>query len=320
MDRRCLLGGLMAGLAQPSAWAQAAPEAGGAPLRLVVPFPPGGSYDVVARLLQPGLASRLRRGVVIENRGGAGGNLGAEAVARAAPDGSTLLLWGDGVLSNAALHRSLPWDPLRDFAPVAMVAVSPVVLSARPGSPPLAGLIAAGLRERRGYSFGTAGNGSPGHIAGALLARLSGVEFQHIPYRGGAPALLDLLAGQIDLASNPLPATLPFLQAGRLAALAVAGDRRALQLPETPAVSELLPGFAVNSWYGVLAPARTPPATVAALAEAFLATAADPAVAASLVSQGFELRTLKPDELGLFMRAEAPRWREMVQLSGAVAE
>jgi tripartite-type tricarboxylate transporter receptor subunit TctC len=316
MRRRLLLTTLAGSLASGPLLAQ---ETTG-PLHLVVPFPPGGSYDVVARLIQAPLAARLRRGIVIENRGGAGGNLGAEAVARAAPDGNTVLLWGDGVLSNAALYRSLPWDPLRDFEPVAMVADSPVVLAARSGSPSLADLIAAGKRERRGYTFGTAGNGSPGHIAGALLGRMTGVEFQHIPYRGGAPALTDLIGGQIDLASNPLPAIIPFIQGGQLVALAVAGERRMPQIPETPTVGELLPGFAVNSWYGVLAPARTPPALVAALSEALIATATDPAVVATLTAQGFAARTLDPEALGAFMRTEAARWRQMVELSGAAVE
>jgi tripartite-type tricarboxylate transporter receptor subunit TctC len=153
-----------------------------------------------------------------------------------------------------------------------------------------------------------------------LLGQMTGVEFQHIPYRGGAPALTDLMGGQIDLASNPLPAILPFIQGGRLVALAVAGEARMPQIPETPTVGELLPGFAVNSWYGVLAPARTPPALVATLAEALLATAADPVVVAALTAQGFEARTLGAEALGAFMRTEAPRWREMVRLSGAVVE
>jgi len=316
MQRRLLLTSLASGLAAKPLLAQ---EAAG-PLRIVVPFPPGGSYDVVARLIQAPLAARLRRSIVIENRGGAGGNLGAEAVARAAPDGNTVLLWGDGVLSNAALYRTLPWDPLRDFAPVAMVADSPVVIAARTGSPSLAELIATGKREGRGYTFGTAGNGSPGHIAGALLGRLTGVEFQHIPYRGGAPALTDLMGGQIDLASNPLPAIMPFIQGGRLVALAVAGERRMPQIPETPTVGELLPGFAVNSWYGVLAPARTPPALVVALSEALVATANDHAVVATLVAQGFGARPLDSDALGTFMRSEVPRWRQMVDLAGASVE
>ncbi|WP_421989199.1 Bug family tripartite tricarboxylate transporter substrate binding protein [Roseococcus sp.] len=316
MQRRLLLTGLATMLASRPVLAQEAAP----PLRIVVPFPPGGSYDVVARLIQVPLAARLRRNIVIENRGGAGGNLGAEAVARAAPDGNTVLLWGDGVLSNAALYRNLPWDPLRDFAPVAMVADSPVIIAARAGGPSLAELIATGKRDRRGYSFGTAGNGSPGHIAGALLGRMTGVEFQHIPYRGGAPALADLLGGQIDLASNPLPAVIPFIQGGQLSALAVAGERRMPQIPEVPTVGELLPGFAVNSWYGVLAPARTPPAAVTALSEALIATARDPAVVAALNAQGFTSRTLDPEALGAFLRTEAPRWREMVALSGAAVE
>ena len=316
VTRRVLAAAAALPLAAP-ALAQPAGET--APLRIIVPFPPGGSYDVVARILTPALSARLGRGVVVENRSGAAGNIGAEAVARAAPDGATVLLWGDGLLSNAALYRRLPWDPLRDFAPVGMVSASPIVLSARPGGPALDGLIEAGKGGRR-YTYGTAGNGSPGHIAGALLGSRTGVDFQHIPYRGGAPALTDLMAGQIDIASNPLPATLPFLQSGRLVALAVAGDRRASLLPDVPTVGESLPGFEVNSWYGVLAPARTPPAVAEALFLALRAAAAEPGVAAALTAQGFEPRLLDPTALASFMGREAPRWREMVALSGAVVE
>ena len=316
LSRRAVVASLPAALAAPAL----AQTGGDAPLRIIVPFPPGGSYDVVACLLQPALAERLRRPVVIENRGGAGGNVGAEAVARAAPDGATVLLWGDGILSNAALHGRLPWDPLRDFAPVGMVAVSPVVLAARPGTPPLTDLLREARRTRRPVTFGTAGNGSPGHVAGALLGRLTETEVQHVPYRGGAPALTDLLAGQLDLASNPPPGVLPFIRAGRLVALAVAGSERVSLVADVPTVGETVPGFAVNSWYGVLAPARTPAPVVAALPEALLGAASDPPLLARMEAQGFERRALGPDALAAFMAAEAPRWWDMIALSEAVAE
>jgi len=302
------------GLARP-AIAQA-PDA--SPLRIVVPYPPGGSFSIIARVLVPALTARLRRSVVVENRGGAGGNIGTEAVARSVPDGSALLLWGDGLVSNPSLYRNLPWDGLRDFAPLAMISASTVILLGRPGAPSLAEL-AAGAGGRR-LTYGTAGNGSPGHIAAALFARRTGARLEHVPYRGGGPMLTDLLGGQIDLSANPLPATLPFLQAGSMVALATASERRVPLLPEVPAVAEAVPGFALNIWYGVFAPVRTPPALAAALSEALLEAAADPAVTAALDPQGFERRLMGARELAAFMATEAPRWAEMIAASGAVLD
>lgn len=319
MDRRSLLRLAAAGAAAPSlATAQARfPER---PVRIVVPFPPGGSYDVVARLLARAVQEAWPAGVVIDNRPGAGGNLGADAVAKAAADGHVLLLWGDGLLINQALYPQRPWDALRDFAAVAKLAQSPQLLIARPGRrwDTLPALVAAA--QARELTYATAGIGTPGHLAGALLRARTGARLVHVPYRGGSPAITDLLGGQVDLVLTGVPACLPFLQDGKVVPLGVSSAERFAALPAVPAIAETVPGFRVDTWYGLLAPARTE----AGLRERIAATAAEeltrPGMAEALRSQGFEPDPQPPAAFAELLSRDAPRWAELVALSGARVE
>jgi tripartite-type tricarboxylate transporter receptor subunit TctC len=319
MQRRALLATLAAApvLARPALAQPRFPER---PLRVVVPFPPGGSYDIVARLLARPLGEALGQPLVIDNRPGVGGNLGADVVAKAAPDGHTLLLWGDGLLINQALFPTRPWDALRDFAPVARLAQSPQVLIAAAGRglDTLPVLLAAA--RGRDVTYATAGVGTPGHLAAELLRSRSGARLTHVPYRGGAPAITDLLAGQVDTVCTGIPACLPFLQDGKAVGLGVTSAARFPALPNVPAIAETVPGFAVDTWYGLLAPARTDPALRERLATVAAGVLADPAVVALLRPQGFEPDAAAPAPFGEFLAREAPRWAELVTLSGAKVE
>jgi len=290
------------------------------PVRVVVPFPPGGSYDVVARLLARPLQEAWGQGVVVDNRPGAGGNLGADVVAKAAPDGHTLLLWGDGLLINQALFPSRPWDALRDFAPVGRLAQSPQVLITATGRGPASLAAMLGSAKEREATYATAGIGTPGHLAMELLRSRSGARLVHVPYRGGAPAIADLLGGQVDLVCTGVPACLPFIQSSAVVALGVSSASRFPALPNTPSIAEAVPGFAVDTWYGLLAPTRTDLTLREGIAVAADAAFARVDTAATLRTQGFEPDPAGPAAFDAFLRREAPRWAELVQLSGAKVE
>ncbi len=318
MRRRTLAAGI-ALLALPRL-ARAQPRFPDRPLRLVVPFPPGGSYDIVARLLSRPLAEAFGQAVVIDNRPGVGGNLGADVVAKAAPDGHTLLLWGDGLLINQALFPTRPWEALRDFAPVSRIAQSPQVLIAAAGRglDTLPALLEAG--RRRDVTYATAGVGTPGHLAAELLRSRSGARLVHVPYRGGAPAITDLLAGQVDTVCTGIPACLPFLGDGKVVGLGVSSATRFQALPAVPPMADAVPGVAVDTWYGVLAPSRTDPAIRERIAAVVATVLAEPATVAALRAQGFEPDAAGPAPFGDFLAREAPRWADLVALSGAKVE
>ncbi len=303
--------------AQPAAWA---PEH---LLRLVVPFPPGGPTDIVARLLAQKLAEPLGQPVVVENRGGAGGNLGAEHVAKAPPDGHTLLLATVGVLAiNPALYARLPYDPATDLAPAALVAAAPVALVAHPALPArtVAELVELAKARPREIVFGSAGNGTPGHLAGEIFNRLTGAGLAHLAYRGSGPAIQDLLGGQIPLMFDPVQSVLPHLQAGRIRALAISNPARIPALPEVPTMAEAgLPGHEATAWWAVAAPARTPPPAVAALTEAIRRVAAAEEWRSHLSRLGIDPVLRTGPELAAFVRAEAAKWGEAVRRSGARA-
>ncbi|MBD0271291.1 MAG: tripartite tricarboxylate transporter substrate binding protein, partial [Acetobacteraceae bacterium] len=271
------------------------PAAGGAgfpsrPLRLVVPFPPGGPNDLIGRVLAQKLSALLGQPVVVENRSGSGGVVGTDAVAKAAPDGHTVAVTSAGALAIAPnLVASMPYQVGRDLAPVALVATVPELLAAHPSVPAnsLAELVAHAKASPGRLNFASSGNGSMPHLAGEALRFAAGVEIVHVPYRGAAPAVTDLVAGQVQVMFADLPVLLPQVRSGALRAIALAGRERAPLLPEVPTTAEAgMPQVLAENWYGLVAPARTPDPVLAALRDATARALRDPEVEATLRDQG----------------------------------
>jgi tripartite-type tricarboxylate transporter receptor subunit TctC len=235
-----------------------------------VPFPPGGPTDIVARPLAQLLGDELKTTVIIDNRGGAGGSLGANVVAKSAPDGYTLLMATVGTNAiNTALYKTLPYDAVRDFTPIALVAAAPVAIVVHPSLPAndLAALVALAKKEPGKLNYGSAGNGSPGHLTGEMFKAAAGIDIRHVPYKGSAPAVIDLLAGQIQMMFDNIPGALTQARAGRVRALAVTSAKRTPVVPEIPAIAETLPGFDIVSWTTLTGPAKLPPDITARLSE-----------------------------------------------------
>ncbi|MBR0669633.1 tripartite tricarboxylate transporter substrate binding protein [Roseomonas soli] len=321
MGRR---GTLSVMLAMPAMRAAAQPAWPDRPVRLIVPFPPGGSNDIVARFLAEALGNRLGQPFLVENRGGAGGNIGADAVAKAAPDGHTLLVSAPPALViNEHLYRSMPFSPERDLMPVALVASVPIVLIVPADSPArsLGDLIAMARREPSRLSFGSSSIGGTNHLAGELLKSMAGIDIVHVPYRGAAPAMTDLIAGRLQLYFDNMPGVLPQVRDGRVRALAVAGSQRAAAMPDLPTMAEAgLPGFEASSWFGMAAPAGTARALVARINGAVLAALAEPALRERLAGAGAEPGTLDAEGFARFVAAERDRWGRVVRASGARAD
>jgi len=290
------------------------------PLRLVVPYPPGGNSDLLGRLVATSLAQRLGQSVVVDNRPGAGGTIGAAEVARAAPDGATLLL-GD-IATHAiapAVNPTVAYDPVRDFAAVARLTSVPLLLVVPAASPhrTLADLLAAG-RGGRPITYASAGIGTPQHLAFALLAARAGIQAEHVPYGGSAPAVTDLLAGRIDAFIDGTVAN--HVRQGALRALAITGDRRGVVFPDVPTIAEAgVAGYAFASWHGVFAPAASPAAVIARLNEGINATMAEAPVRERLASLGIEPRTGTPESFAAHVAEQAASMRELVRLAGARA-
>jgi tripartite-type tricarboxylate transporter receptor subunit TctC len=293
-------------------------------VRLVVPFPPGGSNDIVTRFLAEALRERTGQPFLVENRVGAGGNIGADAVAKSAPDGHALLVAAPGPFAiNEHLYRAMPFDPARDLVPVALVASVPIVLMVPAASPAtsLAELIALARREPGRLSFGSSSIGGTNHLAGELLKGMAGIDIVHVPYRGAAPAMTDLVAGRLQLYFDNMPGVLQQVREGRVRALAVAGAHRAAALPDLPTVAEAgLPGFEASSWFGMAAPAGTPPALVERVNAAVPAALDEPALRERLAGAGAEPGALSAAEFARFVAAERARWGRVVQASGARAD
>ena len=271
--------------------------------------------DTVARILAPVLSERLGRQIVVENRGGASGLVGSEAVARSAPDGHTILIALSTHTVNPHMVARMPFDTLADFAPVGFVGGAPVLMAAHPASSfrSLADVIAAG-RVGEGPHFGTIGNGSTGHLMMAQLATLSGARFTHVPFRGGGPAVQAALGGQVPLVITSTVAVGPQVQAGNLRGIALSGAERSAVHPNVPTVAEQgFPGFAVDSWIGVLAPARTPAPVIARLNADLAGALSDPAIRERLAGVGMTPRAMAPEEFGAFVAAELDRWGRVVR-------
>jgi tripartite-type tricarboxylate transporter receptor subunit TctC len=302
------------------AWAAAWPLAGaqaGRAIRLVVPFTPGGSTDILARALAPKLAQALGQNVIVDNKPGAGGALGAAEVARAEPDGLTLLMGHIGTLAvNPSMYPKLPYDPLNSFVPVAWVARVPNVLVVGAASPArtLAQLVELARARPGQMSYSSGGNGSAAHIAFESLKLRTRVFMLHIPYRGTAPSVTDMIAGQVDATFTGAPAVLPHIKSGRLRALAVSSARRVAALPEVPTVAESgYPGFEADQWYGVVAPAGTSAAWVSRLNAEINRALVLPEVQRQLAVEGAEATPTTPQAFGELIAREIPRWAEVVK-------
>jgi tripartite-type tricarboxylate transporter receptor subunit TctC len=294
------------------------------PIKLVIPQPPGGHSDVVGRTLQPKLAELLQQPVVIDNRGGAGGTIGAEAVARAAPDGYTLLLGGSNNLSIAvALLTEVRYDPLRDFVPVAGVAVVPYGLAVRAGLPidTFAELLAYAREHPGRLNYGSNGVGSTSNLALEWIKSATGVNIVHVPYRVTTQAVLALLAGEVDVVVSDLSLLVPHAKAGTLRILAVTGEKRAASTPEIPTVAEQgIAGFAIDAWYGIVAPVGTPPDVVTKLAGALRETLRSPEVQQKFRESGYETIVDTPSQFGALIRADVERYSKVIRQTGLRAQ
>jgi tripartite-type tricarboxylate transporter receptor subunit TctC len=313
ITRRTLLAGA-AFMSLPTTRAQAQ---AGKTLRIVVPFTPGGSTDILARALAPKLQQALGQNVVVDNKPGAGGSLGAAEVAKAAADGNTLLMGHIGTLGvNPSIYPNLAYDPVKSFAPVAWVARVPNVLVVNANSPmrTLKDLIDSARARPGGLTFSSGGNGSAAHITFESLKLRVKIFMLHIPYRGTAPSITDLIAGQVDATFTGAPAVIPHVRSGRLRALAVSSPARIAVLPDVPTVAESgYPGFEADQWYGLVAPAGTPPAVVARLNADVNQVLALPEVAQQMAVEGAVPNPTTPQAFGALIAREIPRWAEVVK-------
>jgi tripartite-type tricarboxylate transporter receptor subunit TctC len=306
-------------LAMPAA-AQA-PAYPAKPIRYVVPYPPGGPLDIVARSLAQKLGPRLGQQVLVDNRPGAGGNIGAELVAKAPADGYTILMGAVATHAiNPHLYRTLPYDPVRDFTPVTLITQVPNVLVVHPSLPvrSVSDLIALARAKPGALSFGSGSIGSAGHLAGELFKVMAKVDMVHVPYKGAAPAVADLLGGQIQLMFDNLASALPHVKAGRLRAVAVTTERPSPQVPQLPTIAASgLPGFDVSTWFGVFAPAGLPPAILERLHAELSAALKQPDVRAQLANLGAEPAALSPQAFAAFVQRELAKYEAVVRASGA---
>lgn len=293
------------------------------PIRLIVGFAAGGSTDVTARIIAQALSDRLGQPVVVENRGGAGGNIGADAVAKADPDGYTLLMATSSTFAaNPNLYKTLPFDVQKDFAPITVTAFIPNLLVVNPSVPAnnVADFIAYLKANPDKLNFASAGNGTSQHLSGELFNSLAGVRMTHVAYRGGAPAVSDLLGGQVQVIFAPLVEVIQQVRAEKLKALGITTAKRSPLLPEVPTILESLPGFEVALWNGLLAPAKTPSEIIERVNRATVDALRSPEVKAKLAEQGSEPVGNTPAEFKAFIDSELVKWRKLVEISGATVQ
>jgi tripartite-type tricarboxylate transporter receptor subunit TctC len=317
--RRTALAALAAAVlaaAAPAAHAQAQPWPS-KPVRIVVPYPPGGPTDIVARLVGQRLSERLKQPFVIENRAGAGGNLGAEAAAKSPADGYTLLLGTTAHAINPSLFKSLGYDIRKDFGPIALLTSIPLVLVVPAASPvaTVADVVALAKSKGGGLPYASSGNGQSTHLAAELFASMAGAPMTHVPYKGSAPALTDLAGGQVALMFDTMLSAMPQVKAGRLKAIAVTSAVRAPSAPELPTVAEAagLAGYEATAWNALFAPAGTPPEVSAALAAAVAEVLAEPETRQRFAADGAIAGSGTPAALGAFLGREIDKWRGVVQ-------
>ncbi len=304
--------------AMPLGWAQPYPSK---TIKLIVPFPPAGSTDISARAVAGKLGERLGQAVVIENKPGAGGNIGSDVVAKAPPDGYTLLVGTVGTHAiNAGLYSKMPYDPVKDFAPVILLSSTPNVLVVPAAFPAasVADIIKLAKAKPGELTFASSGSGTSIHLSGELFKSMAGLQLTHVPYKGSGPMQIDLISGQVNMAFDNLSAAMAQIKGGRLKALAVTGTSRSPMLPELPTVAEAgLPGYEATSWNGVFAPAGTPKEVVEKLNRELNAILRSPETRKYFADQGAEAGGGTPEQLGAFVKSEIAKWAKVVKESGA---
>jgi tripartite-type tricarboxylate transporter receptor subunit TctC len=293
------------------------------PIRMIVPFPAGGGTDFVARLVADHLSRRLNQPIYVENRGGANGAIGLQALKQSEPDGYTLGFSSDTPLTvNPWLYKTLAYDPLRDFMPVASVVRLPGMLAANPGFPPnsIAELIALAKQKPGSITYGTAGVGNFSHLAMELFSVTTGVKLLHVPYKGTGPAAMAIIAGEVQVEFNNVSTLLPYVKDGKLKALAVAEPHRMPEFPDWPAVAETVPGFEMAPWVGIIAPAGTPKPVVERLTTTTLAIMGEPAIAKQFADQQLTVMALGPDRFEQLIRGDLDKWGKVVKTAGIKLE
>jgi tripartite-type tricarboxylate transporter receptor subunit TctC len=289
------------------------------PVRMIVPYPPGGTADILGRMLADKLGEAWGQPVIVENRAGAAGTIGVDAAAKAAPDGYTMVLGVTGPLTIApSLNPQLQYDPLRDLAPITLVAAVPSLVAVHPSVPAhsLRELIELARSQPGKLTFASAGTGTSVHIAGELLKAMGGVDILHVPYKGGAPALNDVMGGQVSMIIENMPQLLPHVRAERIRALAVTSARRSTAMPDVPAVAELLPGYEATTWFGLLARAGTPPDLLKKVQSDVAKAVALPDARERLTKLGAEAIASSPEAFGAHLRAELARFAKVIKDAG----
>ena len=317
---RIAIAAALGGAASAGAWAQAWPAR---PIRMVIAFAPGGPTDIVARVIAAKLSEQLGQTVLVENRPGAGGNLAAELVAKAAPDGYTLFYNTSAITIGPALYGKVNYDTLRDFAPISTTATNPMVLMVNPSLPPkTAKEFVDYARANPGkLNYGSSGSGTITHLATAALASQLGLTMTHVPYKGSAPALVDLAAGTTQVMTDTVNSAMPYLKDGRMRALAVTMPRRLAVLPDVPTLSEtVMPGMEMTAWQGIVAPAGTPAPIIQRVHAEIQKALANPEVRSKLVAAGTEILGSTPEEYAAYIRSELARWSRIVKETGAKAD
>lgn len=290
------------------------------PIRVILSVPAGGTPDVTARLLTPSLSQLLGQPLVVDNRGGAGGLIGAEIVSKAAPDGYTLFISSPGALTILPHLRRVPYDTLRDFAPIGLISSGPFLLLTHPSVPvkSVRELIALAKTQPGKLNYASAGNGAPNHLAMELFKSMTGVDITHVPYKGAPQAVTDLLAGHMNLAFNSIAPVLAHIRAGRVRVLGVASQKRSPQLPEVPTISEAgVPGFAAENWFGMFAPAKTPKRIITQVNGALVQVVRAPEIRSQFEALGADPVGSSPEEFAAFIRRDMEKYAKVVRISGA---
>jgi tripartite-type tricarboxylate transporter receptor subunit TctC len=314
--------GLAAVAAIGAAGVAAAQDYPNKPVRLVVPFPPGGVADNMARAYGQELAKAWRQPVVVENRPGAGTTIGADFVAKSPGDGYTIYLTNVGHSSSAAVYRKLPYNADKDFTPVSLLADVPSILAATPSLPAnnVKELIALAKAKPGTINFASAGTGTGSHLMGEYLRALAGIDIVHVPYKGTAPAFADLSTGRVSLIFEPIGTMLPHIRAGKLKALGVTTAKRSPVAPEIPAIAEALPGYDTSTWYGILAPAGTPPEVVRKIHGELVRITQSPEMKERLLAQGLQPVANTPEQFAGILKADVQRWTKLVKDAGITVE